>query len=792
MIDIPTFFTEQLRLNPGRDQLADLGPVDEIWEEQGDVRLRAPLVSMWPGNIAKSMLLRFRAYGPEILRVSMTEDSATGEPVLPTDEGPILQPEDDLVPTPLVLRSASGIFEMVDARGNVRARIEAPTVPDKPWSTLVDAPAPKLRLTLLPDGRTALPVSWADHFFPKQCDGVGLGTAGSEDGRRFMLLGLQVAPQECFCGTGERFAKMDLSGQALTLMNVDGLGVNSRRTYKNVPFVLSNRPYGLFVHSSEIIELSLAAHSTRTLQVAVPGDSLDVFVIGGGSPSTILARYQQLVGRPKALPQWSYGTWMSRMTYFSGAEVGEIAARLRKESLPCDVLHLDTGWFQTDWVCEWKFGQQFPNPKGFMQDLLEKGFRTTLWQNPNMGKGNELLEEALNKRILPPPKSSLVLGSEFSDQDLVGQIDFTNPEAVAWYQAKLRELLEMGAAAIKTDFGECINMQADYQGMPARSLRNLYGLLYQKAAAEVTDAVHGYTLIWARAGWAGCQRYPLHWGGDAACTWDGMAASLRGGLHLGISGFLFWSHDVPGFHGVPDFMNSRPSDTLYVRWTQFGVLSSHLRYHGTSEREPWHYPAVIDVVRKWLHLRYALIPYLTQEADHAIATGLPMLRALLLACPKDPVVWHCDDQYFLGRDLLVAPVMNDHGVRDVYLPEGNWLDFWTGKKMEGHGWLRDVHTPLEGLPLFVREGARIPFYPDKVQHTGEMLASRVFVHTFDAGAGFLDINRLKWIGFAEPDPTDPGEPVHERQTVHGRHRNGSAETVLTEYSNHSAGNGRAF
>ncbi len=539
---------------------------------------------------------------------------------------------------------------------------------------------------------------------------------------------------------------MDLSGQAVTLMNVDGLGVNTRRTYKNVPFVLSSRPYGLFVHTTEMAELSLACHSTRTLQVAVPGRTLDVFVIGGGSAPAVMAGYQSLVGRPKAPPLWSYGTWMSRMTYFSADEVNEVARRLREEKLPCDVLHLDTGWFAKDWVCEWEFGGQFPDPEGFMKHLADDGFRVTLWQNPNIGKGNKLLQEARERRILPPRLEALQTkegGSEFSTQEIEGQIDFTNPEAVLWYQEKLRRLLRMGAAAIKTDFGECIDMEADYAGMKAASLRNLYALLYQKAAAEVTEEVHGWSLVWARAGWAGCQRYPLHWGGDCACTWDGMAGSLRGGLHLGVSGFLFWSHDVPGFHGVPDFMNSRPSETLYVRWTQFGVLSSHLRYHGTSEREPYAYPGILPVVRSWLNLRYALIPYLMESGEQSIAKGLPVLRALLLSWPEDPVAWQCDDQYTLGENLLVAPVMNDSGIRDVYLPEGDWIDFWTGEAITGDRWLRKVHSPLDRVPMFVRSGAELPFYPDRVSHTGEMDPGRTIRVRFEPGRGFLTDERLR-------------------------------------------------
>jgi alpha-D-xyloside xylohydrolase len=247
----------------------------------------------------------------------------------------------------------------------------------------------------------------------------------------------------------------------------------------------------------------------------------------------------------------------------------------------------------------------------------------------------------------------------------------------------------------------------------------------------VTRRVTGHGLVWARAGWAGCQRYPLHWGGDSACTWDGLAGSLRGGLHLGLSGFGFWSHDVPGFHGVPDFMNSWPAGDLYLRWTQFGVFTSHMRYHGTSPREPYEYPAVADLVREWWNLRYALIPYIARQGQAAHEQGLPVLRALIFHHPEDPTCWHIDDQYYFGDAFLVAPVMNSEGVRDVYLPAGDWVDLWTGDRMAGGRWLKRVCSPLERIPVYARAGAAVEVYPLPVQCTDEMRAEEVRTLCFD-------------------------------------------------------------
>jgi alpha-D-xyloside xylohydrolase len=289
----------------------------------------------------------------------------------------------------------------------------------------------------------------------------------------------------------------------------------------------------------------------------------------------------------------------------------------------------------------------------------------------------------------------------------------------------------MGVACIKTDFGETIHMDAEYHGMEPEMLQNLYALLYQKAAWEATREVTGEGIIWARAGWAGCQRYPVHWGGDAACTWDGLAGSLKGGLHLGLSGFGFWSHDVPGFHSIPDFMNTVVPDDLYVRWTQFGVFSSHIRYHGTSKREPYHYPEIVDIIRWWWRLRYALIPYIIKQSEKVTDSGLPILRALVFHHFDDPTCWHIDDAYYFGDNFLVAPIMNPENRRDIYLPSGKWVNLFNGSVRTGQKWLKDFEISLEEMPVWVRYGSRIPFYPEKVHCTDDMDLSKAVEIVFD-------------------------------------------------------------
>jgi alpha-D-xyloside xylohydrolase len=686
--------------------------------------------------------LRLRAYGDAAggaaLRLSIAFDGELWE------ESVMLAVDPSLTPQPLAVTATESGWDICDGDGVLRAQITTAEPPTRPWGgTELPEPQETLVMTLYPDGETTVPLSAYDQFFPPKVESLPLAfvtRAGQPDRALFSF---HADPRECFAGTGERFAKLDLAGRTLVLENTDALGVNNRRAYKNVPFYLSSRPYGLFMHTPSHVRLSLADVSTRAAQGLIEEPVVDLFVIGGGSVERVLYNYRRLTGFPPEVPLWSYGTWMSRMTYFSADEVREIAARLREGDFPCDVLHLDTGWFAKDWICEWEFSKErFPDPAGFMEEMREQGFRITLWQTPNIGPGNRLLEEAKANRYLAPLKAEdaeaqLPEGvpadseSDFSAQGVAGQIDFSNPEAVAWYQGLLARLLEMGASAIKTDFGENLDFNGDFAGLPAEQLHNLYGLLYQRAAFEVTKETTGDGIIWARTSWAGCQRYPVHWGGDAACTWDGMAGSLRGGLHLGLSGFGYWSHDVPGFHGVPDFMASWPTDDLYVRWTQFGVFTSHLRYHGTTPREPYEYPEVADIVRRWLKLRYALIPYLLREAGKTTRTGLPVLRALILHHEDDPLCWHIDDAYYVGDDLLVAPVMNAAGVRDVYLPAGSWVDLWTGDRYEGPTWLKDLQVPLAQMPVYARYGAEIPVYPEPVASTQEMDLAKTVNVVFD-------------------------------------------------------------
>lgn len=282
----------------------------------------------------------------------------------------------------------------------------------------------------------------------------------------------------------------------------------------------------------------------------------------------------------------------------------------------------------------------------------------------------------------------------------------------------------MGVGVIKVDFGEAAPAKGIYaSGKTGFYEHNLYPLRYNKAVSDITKSVTGERIIWGRSTWAGSQRYPLHWGGDAANTNSAMAATLRGGLSFGLSGFSFWSHDIGGFV-------TKTPENLYRRWTPFGMLTSHVRSHGAPPKEPWEYGEDFEnAFRKADNLRYELMPYIYAQAKDCAQKGLPMVRALFVEYPNDPGAWLIDDQYLFGTDMLVAPLFEDVKSRDVYLPGGKWIDYQTGK-LYNAGW---QHIEAGEIPVvvLVRDGSVIPHIA-LAQSTAFMDWSKITLKVFNS------------------------------------------------------------
>ncbi|WP_379342232.1 alpha-xylosidase [Paenibacillus sp. GCM10027629] len=561
------------------------------------------------------------------------------------------------------------------------------TVQENPWKIIVrDASGRIVTETRhFTDSKSLLNANGLPFSFKRNSDDMGNRMAAS-----FLL-----HPDEKIYGTGESFTRLNKRGLKVNLFTTDALSVQTQKMYKPIPFFTSSRGYGMFVHTSTPLTFDFGAAYDDTNTLYTGDEQLDIFLFIG-SPKEVLSEYTRLTGRSPLPPLWTFGLWMSRITYGNEQEVREVAAQLKDNSIPSDVIHLDTGWFEKEWRCNYEFSEErFDDPERMISDLKEQGYRISLWQLPYFTPTNELFAEIVNNGY-----AVLTADGRLPTDDAI--LDFSNPEAVSWYKERLAGLLRLGVGAIKVDFGEGAPLNGQYaSGKSGFHEHNLYPLRYNRAAAEITEAVSGQSIIWARSAWAGSQRYPIHWGGDAENTNSAMMATLRAGLSLGLCGFSFWSHDIGGF------VHSSPEE-LYRRWLPFGLLTSHSRCHGAPPREPWAYSTeFMDMFRRIVELKYELMPYIYTQAKLSSEFGYPMLRTLFFEFPDDPGSWLVEDQYMFGSDLLVAPLFEESDSRQVYLPPGEWIDYQTGKRYRGGEW-HCIATNQLPIVILVKSGAVIP------------------------------------------------------------------------------------
>lgn len=517
---------------------------------------------------------------------------------------------------------------------------------------------------------------------------------GSDNSRSINPV-FSIQPTERIFGFGEAPGPLNKVGQKLNLFVTDPQGPESPDMYKPIPFFFSNLGYGAFIHTAAPLTVDVGQSYIGANKLFMKDEDLDMFLFWG-TPKEILSEYTALSGRPEMPPLWSFGTWMSRISYFTEDEGREVAKQLRANRIPADVIHFDTGWFDVDWQCDYEFSPtRFKDPAKMIEDLDKDGFKICLWQLPYFVPGNKYFKTLVDEGMaVRNGRGTLPY------EDAV--LDFTSPKTVKWYQDQLGKLLEMGVGAIKVDFGEAAPLDGIYaNGRSGLYEHNLYPVRYNKAVADITKKVKGDNIIWARSAWSGSQRYPLHWGGDAASTNTGMLGTLHAGLSLGMSGFSFWSHDMGGF------VTSTPEE-LYRRWLPMGFLTSHTRAHGAPPTEPWLYnKEFTDYFRKCAEMKYSLMPYIVKEAEVCSANGWPMFRALQVEFPEDPGVWQIEDEYMFGKDFLVAPLLTQTRKRSVYLPAGQeWVNYQSGK-MYAPGW--HTLTPEGELDciIMVRKGAEI-------------------------------------------------------------------------------------
>lgn len=573
----------------------------------------------------------------------------------------------------------------------------------------------------------------------------GLALMETPEGR-FMVEQLNLGVGECVYGLGERFTPFVKNGQVVDLWNEDG-GTASEQAYKNVPFYLTNRGYGVFVNHPEKVSYEIASEKVARVQFSVPGETLDYFVIYGPTPKEVLARYTALTGRPALPPAWSFGLWLttSFTTSYDEATVTGFIQGMADRAIPLHVFHFDCFWMKEFHWCNFEWDRRcFPDPAAMLARLKARGLKICVWINPYIAQRSALFDEGMAAGYLVRrPDGSVWQWDRW--QAGMGLVDFTNPAARRWFGDKLRALIDMGVDCFKTDFGERIPTDvAWFDGSDPLKMHNYYAYLYNKTVFEVLEEKLGVgeATVFARSATTGSQQFPVHWGGDSTATFESMAESLRGGLSLGLCGFGFWSHDMGGFEQTA-------SADVYKRWCAFGLLSSHSRLHGSSSyRVPWLFdndePAggasASDVLRHFARLKCRLMPYLFAAAIEAHTTGVPVLRAMPLEFPDDPGCDMLDRQYMLGPDLLVAPVFTADGTVDYYLPAGRWTHFLSGQVSEGGRWIRERHDFLS-LPLLARPNSIIAVGANE-QRPDYDFADGVTFHVFELQDGATVVCRV--------------------------------------------------
>ncbi len=518
---------------------------------------------------------------------------------------------------------------------------------------------------------------------------------------------LNLSVGESIYGFGEKFTTFVKNGQNVEMWNADG-GTCTDYSYKSIPFYVSNRSYGVFVNHAEKVSFEVGSDTVSKVSFTVPGEKIEYIVIGGKNIGDVLTNYTTLTGKPALPPAYSFGLWLttSFTTSYDEATVSSFVDGMAQRDIPLQVFHFDCFWMQefrwTDFVWD---KRMFPDPKGFIQRLKARGLQVCVWVNPYIGQQGEVFDEACEKGYLVMKKNGDVFQTDMW-QPGMGIVDFTNPAACEWYAGKIRELCEMGVDAIKTDFGERIPTDVKwFDGSDPLKMHNYYTHLYNGVVFNTLKEYYGENkaCLFARSATAGGQQYPVHWGGDCFSQYESMAETLRGGLSLCMSGFGFFSHDISGFEatGTPD---------LYKRWSAFGLMSTHSRLHGSSSyRVPWLFDEEsCDVVRHFTCLKGKLMPYLYANAVKTHETGIPMMRAMVVDYSDDPATWNLDRQYMLGDNLLVAPIFNDEGIAQCYVPFGKWTDIQTGEVFEGGRFYTTKHDYFH-MPLLAKPNSIIAY-----------------------------------------------------------------------------------
>ena len=474
-----------------------------------------------------------------------------------------------------------------------------------------------------------------------------------------------------------------------------------------VPFFMSTKGYGLLVSNYHHGTFDMAASAPDRFGFEFSDRALQLRLFYGPSPADIVSEFTRLTGRPPLPPRWVFEPWKWRNRVESYEQVYEDAEGFRDNDIPCGVIFIDNPWMEYG-INSFVFDSgQFPDPQRMIDDLHAMGYRLLVWACPWTTTAVPHWREGAERGYFVLDET----GGIFMDGQS-SYVDFTNPEARTWWQSQINKVLDMGIDGFKLDRGQKIPENTFYyDGSIGTEMHNKYALYFVGTYYEACRAARGddFTLL-PRAGCLQSQRFsPSKWPGD--CTQDfnkkqGMPPNVIAMLSAGLCGFAYWGSDIGGFEG-PDL-----TKTVLLRWLQHGALSPIMQVGGNAPREPWDTERfdqeTLDIYREWSWLRQELIPYVYSYAHIAAENGEPIARPLAYSFPLDEGGYGQNYEYMFGDWLLVAPVMNYEGSRDVYLPPGRWVDYWTDEVHDGPKTLAGYTVPLHQAPLFVRAGALIP------------------------------------------------------------------------------------
>jgi alpha-glucosidase len=575
---------------------------------------------------------------------------------------------------------------------------------------------------------------------PLSQEGDGLGFRGEG-----VFCSRGLVEGEALYGLGEKAFGLNLRGRRLEMWNTDPnvYAPGQDPIHLSIPMLVSlreGRAYGLFFDNPGRARFDLGQARPDRLSYEADSGELCVYLFAGPAIADVLERYTRLTGRMPLPPRWMLGYHQSRWSYYPEQQVRDLAAEFRRRHIPCDAIHLDIHYLDGYRVFTWD-RDRFPDPPRLLADLRQQGFRTITILDPGVkvDPGYAVHDDGLAGDVF----CKLPGGRRFTGPVWPGECffpDFTAAQVRAWWGDLYEPLLAAGVAGFWNDMNEPAIFGGEmpapvlhsYEGQGAchSQVHNAYGLQMARASAEGVRRLrpHERVPIISRSGYAGLQRYALVWTGDNQSTWAHLRLGVSVCLNLGLSGVAFCGPDTGGFAGDCD-------GELLARWTQVSALTPFFRNHsalGTARQEPWVFGEPYEsICRRWIELRYELLPYIYTAAWQASQTGLPMMRPLALAFPQDMRTYSLDDQFLLGDALLAAPIGRPgQRSRRVYLPGGDWYDFWTGQRQSGEV---QAEAPLERMPLYVRAGAALPLGP-VLQHSGEWPPAALRLHIY-AGEG---------------------------------------------------------